>query len=617
MTADKSLNVNSDDDKTHVGIHSKGKDTVTNVILSGNQIIQVGSYYSHMAHAYGIYNEDGAKTNWQLTGNNNLLTINANSSEASSAYGIYTTGMNSQATIGSLDNDDLTFNIMGQTGLGNLSAIMANDYGVNEINAKSINMQNSLSDSRNHSQEEQNIFEVLTVDIDTAADKYAKVVDDYGKYASQADYFQALDTAKKELSNAIDAYNRHTDEIQANSIFADLHGKNDINLSDGIQAYFTVGGISNNIMQSAGIFANHDAENTVQTSDIAINTQIGLMGSQDSDIKDQATRYYGYGIKADNNGKNIISMNKLILQANVSGQTNYYDFHDNKRVISNTTAGVGAYNGATNDITAKTIDVADLMSTSITDNFNGDNVNIFNKTTNNIYGLEADSSGFNQVRATDVNAIIGNPDGGQSNSFTASLQDYSYGQAVKNDNYEFNIMGVKSSDNGISNVIADLISVQMMQPIGPSIYESEYASDYINISDNIPINLTGVYADRAVNQIRADDIYAIFSAVNSSYGSQIMLTSDKNAYTYSLPITVQGVVAKDVALNTIDAENINVDLGRDGLSFNNLSVQNNDGGKLNINLPLHAYGTYQLLMTFMLARCRQCHQCLLCRQRHL
>lgn len=53
MTADKSLNVNSDDDKTHVGIHSKGKDTVTNVILSGNQIIQVGSYYSHMAHAYG------------------------------------------------------------------------------------------------------------------------------------------------------------------------------------------------------------------------------------------------------------------------------------------------------------------------------------------------------------------------------------------------------------------------------------------------------------------------------------------------------------------------------------------------------------------------------------
>lgn len=105
--------------------------------------------------------------------------------------------MNSQATIGSLDNDDLTFNIMGQTGLGNLSAIMANDYGVNEINAKSINMQNSLSDSRNHSQEEQNIFEVLTVDIDTAADKYAKVVDDYGKYASQADYFQALDTAKK------------------------------------------------------------------------------------------------------------------------------------------------------------------------------------------------------------------------------------------------------------------------------------------------------------------------------------------------------------------------------------------------------------------------------------
>lgn len=156
-----------------------------------------------------------------------------------------------------------------------------------------------------------------------------------------------------------------------------------------------MGGISNNIMQSAGIFANHDAENTVQTSDIAINTQIGLMGSQDSDIKDQATHYYGYGIKADNNGKNIISMNKLILQANVSGQTNYCDFHDNKRVISNTTAGVGAYNGATNDITAKTIDVADLMSTSITDNFNGDNVNIFNKTTNNIYGLEADSSGFN------------------------------------------------------------------------------------------------------------------------------------------------------------------------------------------------------------------------------
>ncbi|OKY52409.1 autotransporter outer membrane beta-barrel domain-containing protein [Megasphaera cerevisiae] len=654
QTVSALINVNDSSstnaDKTYFGVYSTGQNTQTQVVLTGQQSITLSGDTNTAYKAYGIYNEKGAQTAWQVDTSGAAINMAATAYIAD-AYGIYDTGDHSHVSVRSNEGNGLAIQVTGHSAAddsasslpsypptGNVIGVWGDAGAVNTISAQSIQAtgQSEYQFNRNGTQlYDQDVLTQLNAAIDTAADAYAAVLDQYDTYADEQSYLNDLNQAQSAVDTAIAAYDAIAGGVNTVGIYGDTAAQNTITVAGPVTvsntmqvSQTTASDISQStlVLQNiaAGIYGNNGAQNSVAvgeginvsaTSNISESHNENTSGTNQTDHAVYTLE--AIGIYGANGSKNDITTPSDIAVSG-SGYMNRYETISDG--VTNTThanllhvAGVYGNNESQNIVQAGNI-AADLQSwygyAAVQGTVASDvTINTRNTGSINITGIEGNNSANNQISAEAISAQIQyasiqdnismSADSGNNNA--AGAVSVVSGTAV-------NVRGVSGDSSALNQITSDDISAQIgnfTASINDNV-SSNGGSVAMNVGHmySVPVNVQGIYGNNnAVNYVESGNISAQLgnftaSIGDSTYdydGEQSADNSIINARgVYNVPINVQGVYGDNMSLNQVTATAVSAQVQSVNImSYLNADIVNaSDEHSFTYDLPITVQGVY-------------------------
>lgn len=546
MIASEQINVNDNsvinDDKTYFGVYSTGQSTQTTIGLTGAQSISLSGDVNTTYKAYGIYNEKGATTGWQLNDTGEGLTTISNAYVAD-AYGIYNTGAQSTVTVLPGEGSGLNISASGY-GIAddssgtlpqyppavNVAGVWGDAGAVNTVSAQTIQATAQANNYKfgDNSQQmyDQNVLTQLNAAIVSAADAYAAVIDKYGTYEDEQSYLEDLNKAQAAVDTAIAAYKA------------------------------IAGGTS-----AIGIYGDTEAENTIDIAEqLSVNDTLSVEQTLTADSSENALvmKSEAIGVSGNNGAQNVITVTNGI---NVSASSNIYT-----TISGGTTGGnlvrnavytfdaIGVYgaNASKNSVTTSSdINVYGYGNISRNLDLSGSTVfNLDNVEASTVYlsGVYGESGAQSLVQAGNITALLQN------------WTDSSYLQGMLTDDKgadskyvsSVSVTGIEANDSASNEVIAAAIyagtqSVYVQDSI--YLYSGELdgaATGDVSAVRVLDVNVRGISGDNGTNQITADSISAQLQNFSSSISDNISASNNSNDLTMSathtlyVPVEVRG-----------------------------------------------------------------------------